>query len=92
MRNFTLVTALALGGLAMNAQVVSPASAALDFTGGMMKHIERVNDRDSEAKGPRKAPAARAAMPMREIAGPGTDDQVIDQTPEGEMQIFQNSG
>lgn len=92
MKNFTLVTALALGGLAMNAQVVSPTSAALDFTGGMMKHIERVNDRDSEAKGPRKAPAARAAMPMREIAGPGTDDQVIDQTPEGEMKIFQKSG
>ncbi len=85
MRNFTLVLALALGGLTMSGQVLSPASLTRDLTGNMMQHFERSNSENGETKRPMKAPFAPTAMPMREIAGPNPNDQVIDYTPEGEM-------
>ncbi|MDE5877404.1 MAG: hypothetical protein K2H47_07930 [Muribaculaceae bacterium] len=92
MRNFTLVMALALGGLTMSGQVASPASLTRDLTGGMMKHFERNNSENGKTKRPMRAPVAPTAMPMREIAGPGADDQLIDYTPEGEMKVFYKTG
>lgn len=57
-----------------------------------MKQIERVNSEKGDLKHPAKMADHRNVMSMRSVAGPSTDDRVIDETPEGEMRIFQKSG
>ena len=92
MKNFTLAMALAIGGLTMNGQVMSPASIAKDLSGAMMRQVESMNREKGESKRPSRVANHRAAMPMRAVAGPTADDRVIDETPEGEMKIFQKTG
>lgn len=92
MKNFTLVMALALGGLTMSGQALSPASLIQDLSGRTMQHLEKAHDKNSVTKGRHEAPMHKVTMPMREVAAPGVDDKVIDQIPEGEMSIFQKAG
>lgn len=92
MRIFTIATAFALGSLAMSAQVVPPSSMKVEPGSAKMTRMSDTEKERDARKGFRNMAAKKNVPVKRNIAGPGTDDKVIDETPEGDLRVFSKNG
>ncbi len=92
MRKLTFVMALAIGGLSISGQVSSPASIVNDLSVGKMKQIESVNCEKGDVKRPARIANHKSAEQIGIMEKPSYNEPLINETPAGEMKIYQKSG
>ncbi len=92
MRNLTFAMALAIGGLTMSAQIPSPASIVKDLSAGEMKQVGKMNREQDDAKRPARIANHKSVAKMSVGEKPSYNEPLINETPEGEMKIYQKSG
>lgn len=92
MRKFTLSFALAAAIVGASAQTVKGPAALVDMAGSQTFVTAKAEQNASTQKKEAQKRVAFNKIMMKEIAGPGVDDKVIDETPEGTLRIMEKDG